>query len=182
MKHWKVLNCDTNLKRLDSSPPRFCFARGRNLKDHLVSSNFTSSSSKTNWLHLEGNYRCGRCVHCSNTYATKTDTHTHTGQNNRINEFASCMATHVIYKLVFPSGKIYVGQTKRNLKLHIAEHQTAIRNGNMDYNIARHFKERVHGSAASLKFIGLEKISLSIYLYCQNPSGSLPSTVQNLTD
>ena len=57
--------------------------------------------------------------------------------------------------------KIYIGQTKRNLKLCIAEHKAAIRNENTDYAIARHYKERCHGSAASLKCIVLEKISPS---------------------
>ena len=54
----------------------------------------------------------------------------------------------------------YIGQTKRNLKVRIAEHKAAIRNGNMDYAIARHYKERSHGSAATLRFIGIEKVNL----------------------
>lgn len=111
MKHWKILNCDPNLKALASSPPRFCFRRGRNLKDHLVSSSFMSPSPNTNWLQLKGNYRCGRCTHCSNTYDTKTFKHPHTGQSYEITEFINCMSTHVIYKLICPCGKIYVGQT-----------------------------------------------------------------------
>ena len=59
-----------------------------------------------------------------------------------------------------PCGKVYVGQTKRNLKVRIAEHKAAIRNGNMEYAIARHYKERGHGSTASLKFMGIEKVTL----------------------
>lgn len=54
----------------------------------------------------------------------------------------------------------YVGQTKRNLKLRIAEHKAAIRNGNMDYAIAKHYKEHSHGSAATLRFVGIERVSL----------------------
>ena len=56
---------------------------------------------------------------------------------------------------------VSVGQTKRNLKLRIAEHKASIRNGNMDYAIARHYKEKGHGSAASLKFLGIEQVSSS---------------------
>ena len=55
---------------------------------------------------------------------------------------------------------VYIGQTKRNLKIRIAEHKAAIRHGNMDYAIARHYKEKNHGSAATLKFIGIEKVTL----------------------
>lgn len=55
---------------------------------------------------------------------------------------------------------MYVGQT--NLKLRVAEHKATIRNGNMDYAIARHYKE--NGSGTSLKFTGIERL-------CPNPRG-----------
>ena len=70
-----------------------------------------------------------------------------------MNEFINCMSIHVIYQLICPCGKIYIGQNKRNLKLRI--------DSNMDYAIARHYKVRCHGSSASLKFLDLEKISPS---------------------
>ena len=54
---------------------------------------------------------------------------------------------------------VYVGQTKRALKTRIAEHKAAIRNNNMDYAIARHYAKAQHGSAATLKFWGIEKVS-----------------------
>lgn len=57
-----------------------------------------------------------------------------------------------------PCGLVYVGQTKRPLKLRIAEHKAAIRNRNMDYAIARHYVQANHGSNASLKFWGIERI------------------------
>lgn len=64
------------------------------------------------------------------------------------------MPTHVIYKLICPCVKIYVGQTKHNMKLRIAEHKAAIRNRNVDYAIARHYQERNHGT-------GVKKVSPS---------------------
>ena len=45
---------------------------------------------------------------------------------------------------------MYAGQTKHHLKLRVAEHKAAIRNGYMDYAIARHYKEKNHGSASNL--------------------------------
>ena len=56
---------------------------------------------------------------------------------------------------------VYVGQTKRALKLRVAEHKAAIRLKNMDYAIARHYINAGHGSPASLKFWGLEKVERS---------------------
>lgn len=81
-----------------------------------------------------------------------------TGERYKIKEFINCTSTHVIYMLKCPCGLIYIGQTKRNLKLRIAEHKAAIRNGNIDYAIARHYRDRNHGSAASLRFIGIERV------------------------
>ena len=56
---------------------------------------------------------------------------------------------------------VYVGQTKRALKLRVAEHKALIRLQNMDYAIARHYISAGHGSPASLKFWGLEKVERS---------------------
>ena len=60
-----------------------------------------------------------------------------------------------------PRGLVYVGQTKRALKSHISEHNTAIRTQNMDYAAARLYAKAKHSSAASLKFWGIEQISPS---------------------
>ena len=141
---------------------RFCFTRGKNIRDSVVTSMYKSPSTSSNWLTEElcGNHPCGRCTHCSNTSTTKVFYHPHTGQEYKIKHFINCNTTHVVYMLKCPCSKIYIGQTKRNLKIRIAEHKAAIRHGNMDYAIARHYKERCHGSAATLKFIGLEKVTL----------------------
>ena len=38
------------------------------------------------------------------------------------------------------------------------EHKGAIKNGYMDYAIARHYKEKNHGPATSLKCIGIKRV------------------------
>lgn len=48
---------------------------------------------------------------------------------------------------------------KDRQKLRIAGHKVVTRNNNLDYTIARHYKENNHESAASLRFYGIEKIS-----------------------
>ncbi len=158
-RHWKVLECDPSLDHLSSSRPRFCFKRGRNVRNSVVSSMY-SEPTQTNWLSQQvyGNYRCGKCAHCANTFDTKTFNHPHSGKKYKIKEFINCLSTHVIYLLISPCGLMYVGQMKRNLKLRIAENKAAIRNNNLDYAIARHHKDKNHGSAASLRFTGTERV------------------------
>ena len=60
-----------------------------------------------------------------------------------------------------PCGLVYVGQTKRTLKTRISEHKTVICTQNMDYAMACHYAQPNHGSTASLKLWGIEKISPS---------------------
>lgn len=64
----------------------------------------------------------------------------------------------LVYMLKCPCGFVYIGQTKRNLKLRIAEHKASIRNNNMEYAIARHYRDRNHGSASTLRFVGIERV------------------------
>ncbi|KAL2083743.1 hypothetical protein ACEWY4_021516 [Coilia grayii] len=160
-KHWRILECDPNLNHLASCRPRFCFKRGKNIRDIVVTSMY-QQPTQNSWLaqqqQILGNYRCGRCIHCANTSNTKTFAHPQSGQIYRIKDFINCSSTHVIYVLTCPCGLMYVGQTKRNLKLRIAEHKAAIRNSNFDYAIARHYRDQGHGSAASLRFVGIEKV------------------------
>ena len=61
--------------------------------------------------------------------------------------------------LTCPCGKAYVGQTKRCLKVRISEHKTAIRTANIEYAMAKHYLEAEHGSASSLRFVGLEQVT-----------------------
>ena len=164
-KHWGMLQCDPSLKNISSQPPRFCFKRGRNIKDSVVSSIYRSPNNDSNWLRKEcrqlyGSYRCGKCTHCSNAISSKVFHHPHTGQEYKVRGLIDCETTGgTIYILKCPCSMVYVGQTKRCLKLRIAEHKAAIRNGNMDYAIARHYKERGHGSASTLRFMGIEKVT-----------------------
>lgn len=43
-------------------------------------------------------------------------------KNFRINSFINCSTTRVVYVLTCPCGTIYVGKTKRQLKVRVGEH------------------------------------------------------------
>lgn len=42
--------------------------------------------------------------------------------------------------------------------LRTAQHKAAIRNGDMDYAVARQYKEKNHWSASSLRFVGIKRV------------------------
>lgn len=56
-----------------------------------------------------------------------------------------------------PCGLAYIGQTSRALKVRISEHRSAIRRGDMDSPVARHFLERAH-PISQLRFLGIELV------------------------
>ncbi len=68
-------------------------------------------------------------------------------------------STAAVYVLKCPCGLVYVRQTKRALRTHISEHKTAIHTKNTDYAMAQHYAQASHGSAGTLKFWGIDKVS-----------------------
>lgn len=107
-KHWKVVECDPNLNHLSSSRSCFCFKIGRNIRDMVVSSVY-QQPILSSWLSQQifGNYSCGSK-----------------------NLLTVCLFMSNI--LIWTYGLMYVGQTKHNLKLRIAEHKAVIKNNNCD--------------------------------------------------
>ena len=68
-----------------------------------------------------------------------------------VKHFINCKTTHAIYRLECPQCKVfYIGRTKRRLQDRLAEHKYAIRVGDEDYPMARHYKTLHHGNPASL--------------------------------
>ena len=106
-----------------------------------------------------GNYKCGSCTQCNSTIKTYFFRHPHTGQKIPIRSIISCKTKGVIYLITCSCGKAYVGQTKRQLKQHIAEHHSSIRCKNIDYPVAAHLVESNH-PISSLKYTGIEHIAL----------------------
>ncbi len=51
---------------------------------------------------------------------------------------------------------------KRRFRDRVAEHRYAIRTGNMNYPMVKHFIQAKHGSDSNLKVIGIEHLSVNI--------------------
>src|SRR5512137_1465728 len=49
---------------------------------------------------------------------------------------------YLLYKLVFASGKAYIGQTARTMSVRLAQHRTSVRNGSL---LPVHCAWRKHG-------------------------------------
>lgn len=75
-----------------------------------------------------------------------------------ISEFITCNTTHVVYALQCPCGLIYIGRTKRQLKVRIAEHIVNILIGFKDHNVSLHFKIHHNQDPTDLKFWGVDHL------------------------
>ena len=162
-KHWHILRSDKSLYEAFSQPPLTVFSRGQNLRHHLVKSDLPPTPSMPAQRQLtpipDGNYRCGACTQCNFTHRCQSFKHPHSGKTIPIKGMITCSTTGVIYLLTCPCGKAYVGMTKRELKVRIAEHRSTIRCKNMNYPVAAHFAEANH-PVSSLRYIGIEKVNV----------------------
>ncbi|XP_023143528.3 uncharacterized protein LOC129347227 isoform X2 [Amphiprion ocellaris] len=157
-KNWSILACDPSLGPLFSEPPRFAFKKAPTLKDKIVKNYLPASKLETFFKKPIGTFRCGACVHCtqinrSTHFMDSTCTYTF-----KCRSFANCNTTHVVYRLDCVCGCFYIGRTKRKLKERFAEHKYAIRKGNMEYPIAKHFKNMTHTNINELTIMAIEVI------------------------
>ncbi len=161
-KHWHILKSDPELASTFKDPPLFVNKKGRNLRDHLVRANFDVNvgSSRVTQTLLQplpsGNYRCGNCAQCNNTYKTNQFSHPHTGKKFSINSVITCASTHVIYMIRCPCGLAYIWKTTRKLKQRISEHKSSVRRNDPNYPVAIHFNN-AHHDISSLRFCGIER-------------------------
>ena len=161
-KHWHILKSDPLLNKTFDKPPLIVFSRGQNLRNHLVKSDLPPVQTPTQRVLApipNGNYKCGACAQCNSTHKCQKFKHPHSGKNIPIRGVISCNTKGVIYLLTCSCGKAYVGCTKRELKVRIAEHRSTIRCKNMTYPVAAHFVEANH-PVSSLHYIGIEKVSV----------------------
>lgn len=163
-KHWHILESDPELTTIFKNPPLYVNKKGKSLRDRLVRASFNlkggSSPAQTRLRPLpNGNYRCGNCAQCNNTFKTSHFSHPHTGKKFPINSVITCSSTHVIYMIRCPCGLAYVGKTTRKLKQRISEHKSSIRRNDPNYPIAIHFNNN-HHDISSLRFCGIEQVTL----------------------
>lgn len=78
----------------------------------------------------------------------------------KINSFINCTTTRVIYMLTCPCGLIYVGKTKRQLRIRVGEHVQSTINKEDDRPLALHFLREYEGDPKGLKCKGIYKLNL----------------------
>lgn len=164
LKNWNILTSDPSLQTTFNEPPRCIYRRAPTIKDHLVISSLPSQKPQT-WLsQKKGTFRCGNCSHCDTVVCTDSFVDVFTQKTYTSKQFANCNSTYVVYRLECECGCFYVGRTKRKFRERLAEHKYAIRTHNLNYPMAKHFKQAGHSSPNSLRAMVIEVVP-------QNPMG-----------
>lgn len=78
----------------------------------------------------------------------------------KINQVINCATTRVFYALEWPCKKLYIGKTKRQLRVRFNEHLRGIRL-RADTLVALHFLQYHQGKTQGLKVKGLYSLDLS---------------------
>lgn len=162
-KYWPILKSDPELAHLMTDMPLFVYKREKNLRDLLVHADFTRYRPRRTSQRLlsplpTGNYRCGGCAQCNNTFKTRTFRHPHNNKSFPIKSVITCASTHVVYTLTCPCGLVYVGKTTRQLKQRVSEHKSTIRRNDRNYPVAVHFNDCKH-DISQLRYCGIEQVA-----------------------
>ncbi|KAM9316543.1 putative cation-transporting ATPase 13A4 [Gastrophryne carolinensis] len=155
-RHWHILKNDQNLAPLIPRTPSFVYRRTKNLRDRLVHSHFNATPKKQCCTTV-GTYQCQSCTMCKFILTTKTLT---IGSRPpvKLKHYVNCKSSHVIYALICPCQRFYIGKTNRQLKTRIYEHTYDIRTGNLKTPIGRHFSICHNKNPEGLKVVGLDRI------------------------
>ncbi|XP_071984186.1 uncharacterized protein [Engystomops pustulosus] len=150
-RNWNILLAEPKLGHLISEQPCLIAKRAKNLKDRLVSSHYQKPKrSLMRGIKLTGSHACGECSICP-LMRTKKEIVDSTNQKTfKLREFINCKSRNVVYALICPCQKLYVGQTTQELRKRVQQHLSSITNAESHFNqgkvlstVATHFR-RAH--------------------------------------
>lgn len=142
--------------------PQFIYRKAPSFGDRAIKKVIDPPTRPQSFWDRNDFFACRRCKACGEvTRSIRGLDNFISTSNNRsfdIKQFITCNSTYVVYALKYPCGLIYVGRTKRMLRVRIAEHIHNIKMGFKDHNVSLHFKLKHNQDAAGLEFWGVEHL------------------------
>lgn len=148
-KHWGVLRQDNILGKILPEQAKIIF-RGAPSLQGQVAPNIINPPARPSFFHdWTGFYPCKKCVVCRHNIPIRRKltefTSTVTGKRYTIKPFCTCNTRYIVYLIVCPCGKQYVGRTTRTFTKRVSEHISLIKSRDSKHSVPRHYKE-VHNS------------------------------------
>ncbi|XP_069831781.1 uncharacterized protein [Dendropsophus ebraccatus] len=156
-KHWFLLQQDPDIAAVAHRQPLITFRKNATIGDSL---NRSTPKRNLNWLQQsrpEGNKRCGSCSYCSQMY--NTSFLNLAGQDCFVRDLITCRTTHVIYAILCPCHRFYIGKTKRPLWTRFKEHLYSVRTGKGVPRLIEHVRTVHQSNTKLLQFFGLERVN-----------------------
>ncbi|OCT97452.1 hypothetical protein XELAEV_18009676mg [Xenopus laevis] len=102
----------------------------------MITHSHLQKYSKAACCKMPGSFRCGAFEQC---HLIKISNHFgRDGSNYKMYHYTCCTTTHVVYLFTCHCGSMYVGKTKRPLKIRIYKHMRDIKNCNLLSAITKH--------------------------------------------
>ncbi|XP_072010737.1 uncharacterized protein [Engystomops pustulosus] len=164
-KNWYILNTESRLQPFIDKKPKLVAKRARNLKDQLMKSHFVRPSKPLGrGLRLQGSFPCGDCSVCPLLRPTKEFTNPLDQKRFFLPNYINCKSKNIIYALICPCQKVYVGQTTQELRKRVQQHISSINNAHVHFSqgkhlssVAAHFRSQHGGKCRGLQVVGLNK-------------------------
>lgn len=182
-KHWSILMEDPVLREHLPTKPTIIYKKPRTIRNIVAPTRLKQNTTKTKecWLgDRKGNYRCGisKCGKCKYIDCKKKEVETEE-ERIPIKRFITCSTEFVIYAIVCPCKKIYVGRTSRKLRTRFGEHRRNMKNKNKsitnkiqedntqktkkgreyEHTLSRHYRIHHGSTIGETKLFGLEAIA-----------------------
>ena len=164
-KHYRSMTAkNTYLAEVFKRPPITAYRRQPNLRNFLIRAKVPTN--KENQRVLKGMKKCGKgCASCP--YIKETKNIKINKKNWVINSKLDCNSFNIVYAIICQKENCqmtYIGETKRMLKLRLADHCGYVRNSNTDTATGFHFNSPGH-SLSDLRIVAIEKSKRKNTLY-----------------
>ncbi|XP_078540042.1 uncharacterized protein LOC144825001 [Lissotriton helveticus] len=157
--NWHILNVNKSGNEIINKP-LFAYKKNKNIKDIVVRSRMPTQKAMSQrdiitGAPVIGNHRCGICKICPLTIETAEFTF-----NNitiPLLTMTNCKTTNIVYLLICPCNKGYVGESSRSVCTRITEHKSAIRTRKINAPLVSHYLDKDH-KPEDIQWVVLEKI------------------------
>lgn len=129
--------------------PLFAMKKNRSIGQQIIKAELPHKSVKsdlrTKWglQPIEGHRKCGSCVACNTTIEGIEFTHNTFTHKHR--EFTNCKSRNLIYGIVCPCQKLYIGKTTQQVNTRITQHRSRLKRRVQNAPMVEHFLEKGHG-------------------------------------
>lgn len=150
--------------------PILTVKRASNLQGHLMKSHFTRPTRHLGTgQKMKGLYPCGECNICQFMTPMTIFTHPKTGTTYTLYNYVNCKSKYVIYWMIGPCSRIYIGQISQELHKRIHKHLSSITLADRDTSqgkkltaVSENYYKHHWGNTWGLKVLGFEIIFLWI--------------------